>query len=209
MASATGLSGADKQIGFLSEKILPNVSPLVALPYHADLLQIPHLFSVPTKTPYQPKFAHENQNTPFEPREVMTLQYMTLISSGDRGVGHTTGDWQDEMNSSPPMSTGAQSSAGTPNSQKDLKKPAVKMSIADYKIRKTTGLKPPPGLTTTPPDSKRGSDTAEHRPGHTRTTSTASIDTHMARVPSLDGDHKLNGAGVQAKTSQKDTTQER
>jgi hypothetical protein len=209
MASASGLGGADNQISFLSEKILPSVSSLPALPSSADLLQIPHLFSVPTKTPYQPKFAHENLNTPFEPREVMTLQYMTLISNGDRGVGHTAGDWQDEMNNSPPLSTGAQSSAGTPNSQKDLKKPSVKMSIADYKIRKTAGLKPPPGPSTTTPDSKRGSDTAEHRPGHTRTTSTASIDTHMARVPSLDGDHKRNGAGAPVKTGQKDPIQER
>jgi hypothetical protein len=170
---------------------------------HLYLLQIPHLFSVPTKTPYQPTFAHENLNTPFEPREVMALQYMTLISSGDRGVGYTAANWQDDMDASPPLSAGVQSSSGTPNAHREPKKPAVKMSIADYKNMKTTGIKPIPGPPTATPESKRGSDTAEYRPGHARNTSSASIDTPMARIPSLEGDNRRNGADAPSRAEQR------
>lgn len=133
----------------------------------------------------------------------MALQYMTLISSGDRGVGHTAANWQDDMNASPPPSAGAHSSSGTPNAVRDPKKPAVKMSIADYKNMKTTGLKPPPGAPTATPESKRGSDATEYRPGHTRNTSSTSVDTPMARISSLEGDRRRNGADVPVKAERK------
>jgi hypothetical protein len=133
----------------------------------------------------------------------MSLQYMTLISSGDRGVGHTAANWQDDMNSSPPLSAGAQSSSGTPNANRDPKKPAVKISIADYKNRKTTGVKGLPGPASATPESKRGPDASEYRAGHARNTSSTSIDTPMARVPSLEGDYKRNGVDSTVKTEQK------
>lgn len=120
---------------------------------------------------------------------------MTLVSSGDRGVGHTAANWQDDMDSSPPLSAGALSSSGTPNANREPKKPSVKMSIADYKNRKSTGLKPRPGPTPTP-ESKRESDANDYRPGHTRHTSSVSTDTPMARVSSLEGDNVRNGAAA-------------
>jgi hypothetical protein len=138
----------------------------------------------------------------------MALQYMTLISNGDRGVGHTAGNWQDEMNDSPPLSAGAQSGTGTPNSQKDPKKPSVKMSIADYKNRKTTGLKPLPGPSAPTPEAKRGSDGNEYKPGHARNTSSASIGTPMARVPSLGEENSRNVVGAAVKNGQKVPSEE-
>ena len=133
----------------------------------------------------------------------MSLQYMTLISNGDRGVGHTAANWQDDMDSSPPLSAGAQSSSGTPNASRDPKKPALKMSIADYKNRKTTGVKVLPGPASATPESKRGPDVSEYQAGHARNTSSTSIGTPMARVPSLEGDHRRNGADVPVKAEQK------
>jgi hypothetical protein len=138
----------------------------------------------------------------------MSLQYMTLISNGDRGVGHTAGNWQDEMNDSPPLSAGAQSGTGTPNSQKDPKKPSVKMSIADYKNRKTTGFKPLPGPSAPTTEAQRGSDGNGSRSGHARNTSSASIGTPMARVPSVGDDNSQNEGGATGKTGQKVLVQE-
>jgi hypothetical protein len=156
------------------------------------LLQIPHLLSVPTNNPYMPNFPYEHKNIPFTRREE---QYVTLISTGDRGVGHTAANWQDDTNSSPPLSAGAQSSSGTPSTHRDPKKPAVKISLSDYKNKKTTGMKSP--IET--PEAKISSNAAKYNPGHARNTSSTSIDTPMARIPSLLGENKRNGSEAPTK----------
>lgn len=138
----------------------------------------------------------------------MALQYMTLISNGDRGVGHTTGNWQEGTSLSPPLSAGAQSNTSTPNAQRDPKKPSVKMSIADYKNLKTTGVKPPPRPSTSTPGSNQKSDVADHKPGHTRNISSASNDTPIGSVASLEGRPKPNGASAPVKPDQKAPSQE-
>ena len=117
---------------------------------------------------------------------------MTFLSNGDRGVGVAQGNWLEEVqNGKSPWSAGARSSTTTPNPFKDSKKPALKMSIADYKNLKQSGVKPSP--------RPAASATPETRPklGHSRNTSAISTGTPMARVPSLEGGEvKLNGVGA-------------
>jgi hypothetical protein len=196
--AAVGLELADKQIALLKSKRLPEVSSLPrSLSTQAHLgLQYPHQLSVPTKYPYRPEFPFENQNTPFRQSEVKYLQYMTLLSNGDRGVGVARGDWEDDITGAnmetSPGSGGAGSNTTTPNPFKDSKKPAVKMSIADYKNLKQSGIKPSPRpqVGTPTPDPSRG-------PGHSRNTSAVSaVGTPMSRGPSFEGAPavKQNGA---------------
>ncbi|RDL33975.1 Uncharacterized protein BP5553_08343 [Venustampulla echinocandica] len=155
----------------------------------ADKLpHIPHLLLVTTDYPYLPVFPHENQNTPFAWWEVKDLQYMTLVSDGERGIALAKGDWEDEF-AGPPSNSDRRSSTTTPNSfNKDSKKPSVKYSIKDYKNMKQTGVKPSP---------KPMAADAERRPGHTRNISGVSMDSPMSRMPSLEGpapEVKQNGA---------------
>jgi len=145
-----------------------------------------------------PKFPHENQNTPFEQWEVMQLQYMTLITEGDRGVGFARGNWQEDMNAKSTFSAEAQSSVTTPNPVKESRKPpAVKLSIADYKNFKTTGVKPSPRASATTPESRPRNETTD-RPAHSRNVSAVSV-TPMARVPSIEGDQRTNSASSAVK----------
>ncbi len=121
---------------------------------------------------------------------------MTLLSNGDRGVGVARGDWEDDITGAnigaSPGSGGARSNTTTPNPFKDSKKPAVKMSIADYKNLKQSGIKPSPRpqVGTPTPDPSRG-------PGYARNTSAVpAIGTPMSRRASLEGAPavKQNGA---------------
>lgn len=103
------------------------------------------------------------------------------------------GNWleEEEQNGRSPWSAGARSSTTTPNPFKDSKKPALKMSIADYKNLKQSGVKPSPRPAT--------SATPETRPkmGHSRNTSAVSAGTPMAKVPSLEGGEvRLNGVSA-------------
>jgi hypothetical protein len=111
---------SDKKIRVIAQRILPD---------------IPHLVSVPTKHPYYRSFPDENRNTPFEDWEVRHLQHMTLVSTGSRGVAWVKGDWQDEYGATSPYSA-TRSGTATPRSERDLSKPRVKMSFADYKAGK-------------------------------------------------------------------------
>jgi hypothetical protein len=203
-ASAVGLAHADKQIDSLFEKHLPAVSILV--PTLSSLLtfppQIPHIFFVPTNNPYLPTFPHENRNIPFERCEIPKLQYMTLISNGDRGVGASKGasDWEEEVYGKSPLSAAGHSSTSTPNPVRDPKKPSQKISFGDYKNYKQTGVKPSPRPCTATPEQK----TTQDAPGHARNTGAVSATTPMGRVLSSDGgDRKSVVAKVNSTTVEK------
>lgn len=124
---------------------------------------------------------------------------MTLVSNGDRGVGCAQGNWEDETSNARSPSTGALSSTSTPNQSlvaKDLGKPAVKLSFADYQKFKTTGVKPSPRPASTTPESRPRGDMVDRKSMHSRNTSAVSHNTPaMARVPSFEGD-KPNGLGI-------------
>lgn len=115
------------------------------------------------------------------------MQYMTLISNADRGVGYAHGNWEETINAKSPLSAEAPSSTSTPNPPRDSRKPAVKMSIADYKNLKSTGVKPSPRPSAGTPESRPGADTAERSLTHSRNTSAVSVNTPMARVLSFEG----------------------
>lgn len=120
---------ADKRIEVIVQQILPD---------------IPHLVSVPTKTPYQRQFPNENLNTPFEDWEVQNLQHMTLVSNGSRGVAWVKGNWLEEYNAVSPYS-GFRSGTATPRSERDSNRIRSKISLADYKANKrpTSSSQPP------------------------------------------------------------------
>ncbi|KAM3078106.1 hypothetical protein ACMFMF_004517 [Clarireedia jacksonii] len=116
---------------------------------------------------------------------------MTLLSDTDRELQIPQGDWQEDTTESPSNSAGMGSSLGTP--QRDPSKP--KMSMADYKNLKQSGIRPPPRHPTSTPESSRPQ-------GHARTSSNISNATPMARVPSfegpLNGEIHRNGGPVQS-----------
>jgi len=126
------------------------------------------------------------------------LQYMTLITEGDRGVGFARGNWQEDINAKSPFSAEAQSSVTTPNPVKDSRKPpAVKISIADYKNFKTTGVKPSPRASAATPESRPRNETTD-KATHSRNASAVSV-TPMVRVPSIEGDQRTTGASSAVK----------
>ncbi|KAL3421260.1 hypothetical protein PVAG01_07705 [Phlyctema vagabunda] len=148
------LSMADKQIDAIIQSHLP---------------PSPHLLSVPTDNPYRPNFPFENTNTSaahlFESWELKKLQYMTLVSHGDRGVGLAQGNWEDEVNPPSPQSLGLTSSTPTPNPHKQAK---VKLSVADYK-KVRNGEMAMPKASASPPETKKpGERKLAHgpNPGH-------------------------------------------
>ncbi|TAQ84309.1 hypothetical protein B7494_g7363 [Chlorociboria aeruginascens] len=192
---ADALSTVDKQIHALVKHFLPPVSYFFELRTFLTS-QDPHLFSVPTRYPFQTIFPHENLNTPFEEREVKQLQYMTLISHSDRGVGHVEGNWQESVYQISPPSTDARSNTTTPNPSRDSRKPAVKMSIADYKNLKQTGIKPSPKPPAGTPESRPRNNHPDRAPGHSRNISSIATDTPMSRVPSFEGGERKNGIGA-------------
>lgn len=151
--------------------------------------QEPHLLTVPTDDPFRNPYYHEYEKMPFEPHEVKALQYMTMISDGDRGVAAARGDWHDEIynqSGSPAGSADARSSTTTPNPAKEMKKAAVKLSISEYNNLKK-GIKPSPKPV--PAD-------AERKPGHSRNTSAVTAGTPMSRMSSLEGPVKQNGTSA-------------
>jgi hypothetical protein len=114
---ASAFERSERSIEFIVQQILPN---------------IPHLVSVPTKTPYVREFPNENLNTPFDDWEVQNLQHMTLVSDGNRGVAFVRGDWLEDHNLASPYS-GFRSGTATPRSERDANRIRIKMSLADYK----------------------------------------------------------------------------
>ena len=126
---ASAFDRLDKRIDVIVRQILPD---------------IPHLVSVPTKTPYVREFPNENLNTPFEDWEVQKLQHMTLVSNGSRGVAWVKGNWLEEYNAASPYS-GFRSGTATPRSERDANRIRTKMSLADYKANKrpTSSSQPP------------------------------------------------------------------
>jgi hypothetical protein len=189
-AAHKGLGLIDKQIAALKNRFLPYVSSFVLL--RASLLttipQEPHLLNVSTDDPFRNPYYHEYEKLPFEPHEVKQLQYMTMISDGDRGVAAARGDWHDEIYNQSPRSADARSSTTTPNPAKDLKKAAVKMSFSDYKNLKEKGIRPSP---------KPVAADSERKMGHSRNTSAVTAGTPMSRMSSLEGPPvKQNGVGA-------------
>ncbi|TVY13806.1 hypothetical protein LARI1_G008794 [Lachnellula arida] len=173
--ATAGLSGMDKQVADLKERYLPH---------------IPHLLSINTDYPYRPEFPHENQNTPFRWWEVKALQYMTLVSDGERGIAMARGNWEEEYAAPPTASV--RSSIGTPNTagkERDPKKAAVKYSLKDYKGMKETGVKPSP---------RPNAADAERKPGHSRNISNVSLGTPTASVLSSE-EPRQNGASGSAR----------
>jgi hypothetical protein len=149
--------------------------------------QEPHLLNVATDDPFRNPYYHEYEKLPFEPNEVKQLQYMTMISDGDRGVAAARGDWHDEIYNQSPGSADARSSTTTPNPSQGLKKPAVKMSISDYKNLKEKGIRPSP---------KPVAADAERKMGHSRNTSAVTAGTPMSRMSSLEGPVRQNGVSA-------------
>ena len=138
------------------------------------------------------------------------MQYMTLISNADRGVGYAQGNWEDTINASSSAAK-APSSISTPDPLSHSRKPAaVKMSIADYKNRKTTGVKPSPRADEPTTERRLRADSADRKPEHSRNTSATSISAPMARVPSFEGENqRQNGLGADLRkdrNKQNDTT---
>ena len=116
------------------------------------------------------------------------MQHMTMLWDGNRGVARADGDWQNQINGRSPASLAARSSTTTPNPARETKIPSKKISIADYKNMKKTGVKPSP----------RPAVDAEAKPGHSRNTSAVSLGTPMSRLPSFEGapEVKQNGASA-------------
>jgi hypothetical protein len=174
-----------------------SVSQLITSP------QEPHLLNVSTDDPFYNHYYHEYERLPFDPNEVKQLQYMTMISDGDRGVAAARGDWHDEIYNqvASPGSADARSSTTTPNPAKDLKKAAVKMSFSDYKNLKEKGIRPSP---------KPVAVDAERKPGHSRNTSAVTAGTPMSRMSSLEGPVKQNGvrAAVNSVSAEKSLSKE-
>ncbi len=119
---------SEKSIDFIVQRILPN---------------IPHLVSVPTKTPYVREFPNENLNTPFDDWEVQNLQHMTLISNGSRGVAWARGDWSEEYNAASPYG-GFRSGTATPRSERDANRIRTKIKLSDYTANKKPANTPQP-----------------------------------------------------------------
>jgi hypothetical protein len=192
VAARKGLGLADKQITALKNRFLPYVCSLTSCwyPLAHPFVQEPHLLNVSTDDPFRNAYYHhEYEKLPFEPNEVKQLQYMTMISDGDRGVASAKGDWHDEIYNQSPRSADARSSTTTPNPAKELKKAANKMSFSDYKNLKEKGIKPSP---------RPVAANAERKPGHSRNTSAVTAGTPMSRISSFEGpvQAKQNGASA-------------
>jgi len=189
------LSTADRQINLLDDQILPHVrASLPRIPLLIDALQIPHLLQIPSNTLPEPHYDFWKNNL-FDKSEGRKIEYLTLLSSADRGICLAQGTLEDEAAKvGSPFSTGSQTGTSTPRAVRDGKGAKVKLSIADYKNFKTTGVKPAPRPSTATPEAKVPSDTPHRKPTHTRNTSAVSIDASMSRVSSFEGsDIKPNG----------------
>ena len=103
-----------------------------------------------------------------------------------RGCAYPRGDWQEEIDRQSPAAIAARSSTNTPSHAKELKKPSQKMSIADYKTLKQTGVKPSPRVPATDAGTLGGTNGVGGM--------------SMDRVPSieggLNGDSKHNDLGA-------------
>ncbi|KAH8590128.1 hypothetical protein B0O99DRAFT_310977 [Bisporella sp. PMI_857] len=184
--SASGLLSTDKEINVLRDKILPYT---------------PHSLSVPTEYPF-PEPAYDHYKTSlFNEYEESKLQYMTLQSNADRGIAIAQGNWEEIIKSNSPVSAGSQTGTSTPNATRDSKTPKVKLSIADYKNFKTSGVKPSPKPSTSTTETKTGNGTVDRNSMHSRNTSAVSITTPMSRVSSTEGGElRANGIGGRAKS---------
>lgn len=144
---------------------------------------------VDTNNPFRNPSYYEYAKLPFEKHEVKQLQYMTMISDGDRGVASAKGDWHDEIYNQSPGSGDARSSTTTPNPAKEVKKVANKMSFSDYKNFKEKGIKPSP---------RPVAADAEAKLGHSRNASAVTAGTPMSRMSSLDGPAQVKQNGASA-----------
>lgn len=162
-----------------------------------DRLQTPHLLQIPSNPLPEPHYDFWKNNL-FNKSEGRKIEYLTLLSSADRGICLAQGNCDDETTKAgSPISTGSQTGTSTPHAVRDGKSAKVKLSIADYKNFKTTGVKPAPRPSTATPDAKVPSDTPNRKSIHTRNTSAVSIDIPMSRVPSFEGgDNRPNGTSI-------------
>jgi hypothetical protein len=201
--SASGLLSTDKEINVLRDKILPYVQfyPRFDKAFANTTPQTPHSLSVPTEYPF-PEPAYDHYKTSlFNEYEESKLQYMTLQSNADRGIAIAQGNWEEIIKSNSPVSAGSQTGTSTPNATRDSKTPKVKLSIADYKNFKTSGVKPSPKPSTSTTETKTGNGTVDRNSMHSRNTSAVSITTPMSRVSSTEGGElRANGIGGRAKS---------
>lgn len=98
----------------------------------------PFLLLVDDQTLYPYTDSNHYRGTPFQPYEVRHLQYLTMMSGGNRGVALPCGDWQNEIESCSPAAI-ALHIQGSSTSVKGTKPPSKKISIADYKKLRKDG----------------------------------------------------------------------
>lgn len=186
-----GLEAADHQIAMLKDRLLPYVKSTLpsTLSYSQTSLQDPHIVTVPTIHPYHGGFDYEHKGTPFEEYEVKQLQYVTLVGETDRGTAKPwpAAEWVDTIEARSPASLVARSSTTTPNAaaanaSKEAKIPKTKISIADYKNMKKTGVKSSPNPAGT------------NRPAHSRTISAVSGGEPLSRDNSFEGVRQNGGS---------------
>lgn len=124
------LASASRQINVLDDQILPHT---------------PHLLQIPSNQLPEPHYDFWKNNL-FNKTEGRKIEYLTLLSSADRGICLAQGNWEEEEinKAGSPFSTGSQTGTSTPLAVRDGKSAKVKLSIADYKNFKTTGVKPTP-----------------------------------------------------------------
>jgi hypothetical protein len=116
----------DKGIESLRENILPEYPHIVKPQLGADVLRY--------------CYPWEYAGLPFSDQELqMGLQYMSNISlPHDRGVTMVHGDWQGEAS----VSAGSRSGATTPQSERDLNKPRVKLTMKEWAAQKAAATDP-------------------------------------------------------------------
>lgn len=195
--TARGIESADKQIAMLKDRLLPYVRPrFPSLDYPAhNTSQDPHIVIVPSTIQYNGGYPHEHKGTPFEDYEVRDLQYLTLVGETDRETARPwpAAEWMDTIEARSPASLVARSNTTTPNAAaaKESKIPSKKISIADYKNMKKTGVTPA---------------SLPSRPGHARNTSGVSGGESLSRDPSFEGAHepRQNGATSSANSVRTD-----
>ncbi|KAF8856271.1 hypothetical protein BDZ45DRAFT_478109 [Acephala macrosclerotiorum] len=175
-----GIEPADKQIAMLKDRLLP---------------YDPHIVIVPSTIHYNGGYPHEHKGTPFEDYEVRDLQYLTLVGETDRETARPwpAAEWMDTIEARSPASLVARSNTTTPNAAaaKESKIPSKKISIADYKNMKKTGV---------------GPASLPSRPIHTRNPSAISGGEPLSRDPSYEGAHepRQNGATSSANSVRTD-----
>ncbi|RFU33402.1 hypothetical protein B7463_g2913, partial [Scytalidium lignicola] len=176
---------------------------------HETLPQNPQLLTVPTTNPYLATFPYENLRSPFDDDELkQQVQYITLLANTDRGVGFTEEYLLDETNGTP-YGRDARSSTTTPNPSRDPKKPAVKLSLADYKSVKSGGRPTPKAEPRA--DEERKAEAAKNVPPPMKShsaTSREKAEVHGSVPDSLERSKK-NGVSLWGKSEDKSSTKDK